>query len=691
MIISSRVLSASEKRGRNLPAKALQDRQLDFVPDRDSTRTPNQLSLRARFLSASGARPTAVELERLMGTNDLVDEFYLERALLCAHPVARISLRTPGGSERGCATGFMVSPRLLLTNEHVFTSADEAATSVADFNYRYDLAGNPEAFFRFRFRPDLFFLNDDSLDFALVSVEPASVDGTIPLSRFGYHRLIQVSGKALVKEWMTIVQHPGGARRQFAIRENQCIEDTDPDVVWYRSDTAQGSSGSPVFNDSFQVVALHHAGVPKRDSHGNYVLRNGKTVKDLGAVDDSEVEWIANAGIRVSRICARVFEKAQEKEGHLQEFKTAMEGGDVLSVAYKNPGNQEAGKGEIAMLKPNIGQSGNGAKIILGTLVLEINPNAIPMTMTPGLAGVPQPIDGSGPIGAGQTSDSQEAFKKVWVDDRYENRVGFKTNFLGLSTPLLTVTKPALVAPTLKGGKIIPYEHFSVVLHKERRMPIYTAANVDGSDAAKRPEPGHTYTRKELTGLTGKFEMEEWIIDPRVDSTFQIPDAFYNKDKGSFDKGHVTRREDVCFGKTFEEVRRANGDTYHLTNCTPQRSNFNQSGEGGIWGGLEDFIAAQADAEKYCIFAGPILSEDDRTFEGTEVKIPSRFWKVVCAVKNQKLQVFAFILKQDLAGVPLEFQVNAKWKKKMVKLADLEKEVKLVKFPKVYHNADQAA
>ncbi len=37
------------------------------------------------------------------------------------------------------------------------------------------------------------------------------------------------------------------------------------------------------------------------------------------------------------------------------------------------------------------------------------------------------------------------------------------------------------------------------------------------------------------------------------------------------------RREDVCWGKTYDEVRRANGDTYHTTNCTPQVAGFNQS------------------------------------------------------------------------------------------------------------------
>jgi V8-like Glu-specific endopeptidase len=32
--------------------------------------------------------------------------------------------------------------------------------------------------------------------------------------------------------------------------------------VQYTTDTLPGSSGSPVFNDNWEVVALHHAGGP---------------------------------------------------------------------------------------------------------------------------------------------------------------------------------------------------------------------------------------------------------------------------------------------------------------------------------------------------------------------------------------------------------------------------------------------
>jgi endonuclease G, mitochondrial len=76
---------------------------------------------------------------------------------------------------------------------------------------------------------------------------------------------------------------------------------------------------------------------------------------------------------------------------------------------------------------------------------------------------------------------------------------------------------------------------------------------------------------------------------------------------------------------------------------------------------------------------------------GTEpVKLPTRFWKVDCAVKNKKLQVFAFVLEQNVKDLPLESQVDAEWKSKQVSLKDRESLIKIVKSQKKYHDADQS-
>jgi len=139
-----------------------------------------------------------------------------------------------------------------------------------------------------------------------------------------------------------------------------------------------------------------------------------------------------------------------------------------------------------------------------------------------------------------------------------------------------------------------------------------------------------------------------------------LPDVFYNKDSGAFDKGHIVRREDVCWGTSRAQVVRANGDTFHTTNCSPQVADFNRSNKAGIWGNLENYILTQAKADHYTLLAGPVLASTDRLFEGKDergavsIQIPERFWKIVCARNGQALQAFAFLLEQDLSGVPLE-------------------------------------
>ncbi|MGY4816872.1 DNA/RNA non-specific endonuclease [Pseudomonas chlororaphis subsp. piscium] len=660
---------------------------LDYAPELLPDASPLKLTTRSAFLFTGGARPSPVELERIIGTNDLVDEFYFDRALLTGMPVCRVLIRSDAGATIGYATGFMVSPRLMLTNEHVFGSPEEAAPSLAEFNYRLGISGEPEPSHRFRLRPDEYFFCNRELDFALVAIEPQSQDGKVPLSSFGYHRLLSKSGKAVLKEWLTIVQHPGGAPRQWAIRENQCIEDSLPDVIWYMSDTAQGSSGAMVTNDSFQVVALHHSGVARKNSSGLYLLKDGSAVTSLEGIDDALVEWIANEGIRISSICECIAQSAPEKLSYLTELKAAMEGGDILSRAFQGACG---GKESVAAVEYSGDIQRSGNRIEIGTLVLELEaPLAgIATSLRTGNIDAPRSFLTAREIDRNSANQAREAMREPIVDLNYDSRMGFDQDFLGIETPFPAVLDNKLIALTKAGEAIIHYEHFSVVLHQERRLAIFTASNVDGSPRVKHPEPGYKYTRDELTGLK-ENDSEKWLLDPRIDERFQIPDRFYTKDNGAFDKGHIVRREDVCWGDTFAQVQRANGDTFHLTNCSPQRGNFNQSGKNGIWGQLENFIGAQADEERFCIFAGPVLSKDDEFFPGTErVQIPSRFWKVVCALKKGKLQVFAFVLEQDLSSIPMEFYINADWKVRQKPLKELEEIVGFLKFPLIYHDGD---
>ena len=75
-------------------------------------------------------------LERILGTSDLMGVAFLEEGLRVSRTVARIWVNVSGGQPAGFGTGFMVSPRLLMTNHHVLRSAASARSSLAEFEFQ---------------------------------------------------------------------------------------------------------------------------------------------------------------------------------------------------------------------------------------------------------------------------------------------------------------------------------------------------------------------------------------------------------------------------------------------------------------------------------------------------------------------------------------------------------------------------
>lgn len=224
-------------------------------------------------------------MERLIGNSDLFPISYLEAGLKAARSVCRIAVQDSIGRVLGYGTGFMVSPSLLLTNNHVLEDGDAARYSLAQFNYETDLNLLPRPIKSFRIDPDRFFITDRDLDFTLVAVEKISADG-ITLAEFGFLPFIPAAGKILMGEYVSCIQHPEGAPKAVVIRENELIALLD-NFVHYLTDTQPGSSGSPVFGDDWKVVALHHAGVPDKNDPKKYV---------------------ANEGVRISSIARRISE-----------------------------------------------------------------------------------------------------------------------------------------------------------------------------------------------------------------------------------------------------------------------------------------------------------------------------------------------------------------------------------------------
>ena len=247
-----------------------------------------------------GTEPLA--LERILNKNNLMSINYLERGLRVARSVARIRIRSAQGRTLGFGTGFMVSPRLLMTNNHVLASRNDAAFSHCEFNFQDDLTGRPIPTSVFELDPDVFFETNIALDFTLVAVKERARAGSGDVSElqyFGWNRLIEEEGKAILGEFLNIIQHPNGEPKQLALRENEFIDLLD-NFLHYKTDTAPGSSGSPVFNDQWEIVGLHHSGVPRKDANGRILTRDGNLWKQ--SMGEHKIDWIANEGIRVSRL-----------------------------------------------------------------------------------------------------------------------------------------------------------------------------------------------------------------------------------------------------------------------------------------------------------------------------------------------------------------------------------------------------
>lgn len=668
----------------NLPIDKI-ERLINLVKERDILKlnSPSRMRIREVRLNEAESRPSPASLERLLGKNDLVDINYLHKAIQAAKSICRIIIRDSFGRDIGYATGFKISPNLMMTNQHVFTTKEEARNAIAEFNYELDLMGQPKPVVRFQFDPDKFFTNEITLDYAVIAISPVPVHGNGSLDDFGYLKLKAEKGKINKGEFVTIIQHPSGLPKQVALRENQLLELLPLKLLYY-SDTAQGSSGSPLFNDSWEVVGLHHSGVPKTDENGKWLLKNGSIATDDD--DDSDVDWVANEGFRISEILDHLSIKVSDGPIIDEFWRTTKEESPILQPqggAVTVPPVMGANSG--ILVQPVQG----GAKLTIPvTLNISLDGNY------PSLSAITGTTSNGGP--AADRSAAIEAFKQPYVDPNYGNRAGFNPKFLGLEVPLPLVLDQDSLAKLDNGETLIPYHHFSVALNKRRRLAFFTASNIDANALRKQPDKGKDYTRNGL-GELGKNDKEQWRNDPRIPDAFQLPDRFYTSDGGAFDKGHIVRREDVCWGSSYQEVKNANGDTYHTTNCSPQVADFNRSANkaDGAWGKLENFILKQAKAEKYCVLAGPCLKADDRFFQGKDerglvkIQIPSGYWKIVVAQKGKALQAFAFLLQQDLENVPLEFVVSAAWKEKMVAIQTLESELGYLRFPDALKDADQ--
>jgi endonuclease G len=194
--------------------------------------------------------PEDVSFEAILGINNLKQISWIGRGLLASQSVCRVL--TPAG----VGTGFLISPNLLMTNNHVIPDPGVAEKTVVEFNYQEDASGKLMETVRYGLDPGSFRTSPrDDLDYTLVGVKPDP--GRPALATWGSLPL-NPHADPVPAEHVVIVQHPNGGLKQIVLTANSVVGTKDH-LLHYTSDTMPGSSGAPVFNDSWQVIAIHHA------------------------------------------------------------------------------------------------------------------------------------------------------------------------------------------------------------------------------------------------------------------------------------------------------------------------------------------------------------------------------------------------------------------------------------------------
>ena len=180
--------------------------------------------------------------------------WWLRKAIEASKSVARVKF------DNGSATGFLIGPDIFMTNHHVFESADDANRAKLQFNYQLEPDGTLATVDNWRCAPDKLFRTNQALDYSIVRVQEK--DGKKPGDSWGFLNLRHGASVA-VGQRVNIIQHPQGRFKEIAFRDNKVMAapDNQP-FIQYLTDTDYGTSGSPVFDDWFNVVALHNQRVP---------------------------------------------------------------------------------------------------------------------------------------------------------------------------------------------------------------------------------------------------------------------------------------------------------------------------------------------------------------------------------------------------------------------------------------------
>lgn len=278
--------------------------------------------------------------EAIWGQNNLISAHFLMEGAEVQKAIAMVTLKVaknglPAG--KGWGSGFLISNSLFMTNNHVIPNKAFCDDVNMQFMYQdnYDTEPAISSEF-FETNENSFFHTNASLDYTIVRlkrkpyifkkavgfyklgedmVHPACpakheyadseqieelkylndfITKKQPISAFDTARIFQIFGYTPGSKYgfiplrptvtypvglkLNVIQHPRGRKKEVVVQQNE-LHEVHINVIYYFSDTDYGSSGSPVFNNTWDLMALHHARKPSESA--NEGIRIDKIVADI--------------------------------------------------------------------------------------------------------------------------------------------------------------------------------------------------------------------------------------------------------------------------------------------------------------------------------------------------------------------------------------------------------------------------
>ena len=195
--------------------------------------------------------PQKETFDRIIGNNDKIAPMdWVYKAIESSKFVCKIEIEN--GTK---GTGFLLEGGYLLTTFHLLQSPDKSQIKNARviFNEQRDLKA-----IYYSLDPDDTFLFSPvmELDYAFIKIKD---DPESPLSKWGFAK-IEPNKVPIINDLVNIIQHPEGGEKKIAMPDSVISIWEEKNYLYYQADTRPGSSGAPVFNQVWKVVAMHQAG-----------------------------------------------------------------------------------------------------------------------------------------------------------------------------------------------------------------------------------------------------------------------------------------------------------------------------------------------------------------------------------------------------------------------------------------------